>query len=214
MSSIQPIPTPSFRIVDDQCKHFPNVVSTFNERIRPIYGSQESALEKVGKGQDRVCEMLFDNGAPKAFIVYKKAVNTQDVPSKKTLELKTLIVMNPEVDSGKGYGSILAARVEQVAKDRLADGVFVTVSSEKQDALSFFKKKGFTTQKACPDLYKPGSTEEFLFLNLPQRIAKRPTAFSLKIFDSLLENKILCLQKNIDHFHYNSSILTPLRFAP
>ena len=82
--------------------------------------------------------------------------------------------MNPEVDSGKGYGSILAARVEQVAKDRLADGVFVTVSSEKQDALSFFKKKGFTTQKACPDLYKPGSTEEFLFLNLPQRIAKRP----------------------------------------
>ena len=133
--------SPSFRIVDAQCQYFPNVVATFNDRIKPIYGSQDKALAKIGEGKDRLCEVLFDQDVPKALIVYKKQVNTDQVPSKKSLELKTLIVMNPEQDSGKGYGSILAKRVEQVAKDRLADGVFVTVSSEKPEALSFFKKK-------------------------------------------------------------------------
>ncbi len=173
MSSITQTSTASFRIVDQHCRNFPDVVKTFNERIQPIYGSQEAALDKVGKSNDRICEMLFDNGAPKALVVYKKAVSTEHIPSKKTLELKTLIVMNPEVDSGKGYGSILAQRVEQVARDRLADGVFVTVSSEKPEALAFFKKKGFTTQNSFPNLYKQGSTEEFLFLDLPLRILKK-----------------------------------------
>jgi hypothetical protein len=70
-----PSTTLSFSVVDRDCRNFSLVVDTFKKLIAPIYGSQETALHKIGQGADRLCEMLYDGSEPKALIVYKKAIN-------------------------------------------------------------------------------------------------------------------------------------------
>ena len=165
ISSSRPTSSPysslSFSVVDRDCRDFPLVVKGFHERIQPIYGPQETALDKIGRGSDRLCEMLYDNAVGKAIIVYKKAVNQRGA-----LELKTLLVLTPDTDSGKGYGSALMSRIVEVAKARLADYIEVTVSSKKPEALAFFRKKEFILDQSCPDLYSKGDTEYFLHRDL------------------------------------------------
>jgi len=147
----------SFSVVDRDCRDFPRVVKAFDERIVPIYGPQEAALDKIGRGSDRLCEMLYEGTTAKAIIVYKKTLN-----ERRALELKTLLVLSPDSDSGKGYGSALISKVVEVARARLADHIEVTVSSRKPEALAFFTKKGFIVDESKPNFYEEGATEYFL----------------------------------------------------
>lgn len=156
-----PSTTLSFSVVDRDCRNFSLVVDTFKKLIAPIYGSQETALHKIGQGADRLCEMLYDGSEPKALIVYKKAIN-----ERKALELKTLVVLKPDLDSGKGYGSVLISKIMQVAKMRFAQFIEVSVSSKKPEALAFFTKKGFVTHSSIPNFYQKGDTETFLYRDL------------------------------------------------
>jgi ASC-1-like (ASCH) protein/ribosomal protein S18 acetylase RimI-like enzyme len=162
-SSAASSPSPSFEfsVVDRDCKDFPLVVQAFRERVAPIYGPQETALDKIGRGSDRLCEMLYENGIGKAIIVYKKAVNQRGA-----LELKTLAVLNPETDSDKGYEDILVQRVVKVAKMRMADYIEVTVSSKKPETLAFFTKNKFTVHNSSLGYYEKGATEHFLYKDL------------------------------------------------
>ena len=160
-SSSHPAPTPApnltFSVIDRDCREFTLVTRAFNDLIAPIYGSQEDPLAKIGRGSDRLCEMLYDADAPKALIVYKKALN-----SRGALELKTLVVLKPTEDSGRGYGSMLIKRVQEVAQSRMADFIEVSVSSQKPEALAFFQKKQFIVDRTVPNRYLQGSTETFL----------------------------------------------------
>lgn len=160
-SSAHPAPTPApnltFSVIDRDCREFTLVTRAFNDLIAPIYGSQEDPLAKIGRGSDRLCEMLYDADAPKALIVYKKALN-----SRGALELKTLVVLKPTEDSGRGYGSMLIKRVQEVAQSRMADFIEVSVSSQKPEALAFFQKKQFTVDRTVPHCYRQGLTETFL----------------------------------------------------
>ncbi|MCX6991379.1 MAG: GNAT family N-acetyltransferase [Chlamydiae bacterium] len=156
-ATLAPYTSLSFSVVDRDCRDFPLVVRAFHERIAPIYGPQDAALDKIGRGSDRLCEMLYDNTTAKAIIVYKKAVNDS-----RALELKTLLVLNPDADSGKGYGSTLISKVVEVARARLADYIEVTVSSKKPEALAFFRKKEFILDESKLDFYEEGETEYFL----------------------------------------------------
>ena len=160
-SSSQAAPTPApnltFSVIDRDCREFRLVISAFNDLIASIYGSQEDPLAKIGRGSDRLCEMLYDAGVPKGLIVYKKALN-----SRGALELKTLVVLKPTEDSGRGYGSMLIKRVEEVAQSRMADFIEVSVSSQKPEALAFFQKRQFTIDRTVPNCYRQGFTETFL----------------------------------------------------
>lgn len=151
----------TFAVVDRDCRDFFLVTKVFKDVIASIYGSQERALNKIGQGSDRLCEMLYDGREPKALIVYKKELN-----ERKALELKTLIVLNPRADSGKGYGSFLISRIVEIAKMRLAQFIEVSVSSQKPEVLAFFQKKAFVIHSSSPDYYQRGDTETFLYRDL------------------------------------------------
>ncbi|MCX6991378.1 MAG: hypothetical protein NTX49_10030 [Chlamydiae bacterium] len=186
-ASSAPYPSFEFSVVDRDCGDFPLVVQAFRERIAPIYGPQETALDKIGRGSDRLCEMLYDNGIAKAIIVYKKAVNQRGA-----LELKTLALLNPETDSDKGYEATLIARVVKVSKMRMADYIEVTVSSEKPEAFTFFKKNEFILHNSTPDYYKKGATEHFLYRDLrvapiaASAAAPKPAAIESRLFQCTL----------------------------
>lgn len=144
--------TLTFKIIDKNCREFSIVEGVFHDLIEPLYGSQSLALEKIGKGKDRLCEALFEGDKPKGLIVYKKEV------VEGSLELKTLCLVDPQNDKHKGFGSKLMDRVLDVAKRRNADKIKLTVSSES-GALEFFQRKGFKIDLSENNKYKEGAVE-------------------------------------------------------
>lgn len=146
----------TFCVVDNRCSNFSIVREAFQRLIAPLYGDQEKALSLIGEGGDRLCEVLFVDELPKGLLVYKKAIEEG------VLELKTLCLVNPDADSGFGYGSRLYERLMQIARIRGAERVLVTVSTSKPESLTFFQKKGFDVIKQAPDLYVKDATEIFL----------------------------------------------------
>jgi len=143
----------SFRVIDRDCREFTIVRSVFSRVIEPLYGEQQEALKKIGRGVDRLCEMLFDGERAVGLIVYKKELQAS------RFELKTLCLINPSLDSKKGYGTKLMYRVMELAYSRQATEVLVTVSSGAQDSLHFFQKKGFLSEKEEHGKYQHGLTE-------------------------------------------------------
>lgn len=125
--------------------YWPHVVNLFNATIAPLYGDQQAALDKIAKGVDRVCELLMNGGTPLGILVYKKEPVQEFAQhgAKNALEIKTLCLINAGNNSGRGLGSELVKRIEEIAKNSCFDSVAVTVSEEKQEVLGFFAKKGF-----------------------------------------------------------------------
>ncbi|MCF7806849.1 MAG: GNAT family N-acetyltransferase [Simkaniaceae bacterium] len=160
MASISTYPIdrtePTFIVVDKSSSSFPVVRTLFESTIAPLYGDQKKALNQIGEGADRLCEMMFVNGREMGLIVYKKT------PREGHLELKTLCLINPSEHSGRGLGSVLLQRIETIARNRLAEYIDVSLSSEKPESLSFFRKRGFSVTRSVRDYYKPGATEFFL----------------------------------------------------
>lgn len=81
--------------------------------------------------------------------------------ARNALELKTLFVVNPAKNSGKGIGSELENRINEIAREKF-DNLQVTVSEEKKESLQFFMKKGWEVQKGFPNKYTEGATEFLL----------------------------------------------------
>lgn len=135
-----------FRVVDRDCEEFPLVRKVFAEQIAPLYGDQTRALDLIGIGGSRLCEMLVEGSSPKGIIVYKKELNREEfvkIGAPAALELKTLILLDPRASSGKGFGTKLVEKIKEVAKSRMASHIVVTVSESKPDVLAFFQKRGF-----------------------------------------------------------------------
>lgn len=139
-----------FESVSENNPLFAEVGAHFKQIIQPIYGDQSQALEKIGKAQDRRCEVLLESvetTSRVAGILVYKTNPTDEFESRgapRALEIKTLFVVNAAENSGRGIGSQLWQRVEEVAKTSLFSSVVVTVSETKGESLAFFKKKGFS----------------------------------------------------------------------
>ena len=152
-----------FSIIDSNCHDFDRIKQAFNDLIKPVYGNQTSALEKIGAGHDRLCEGLYVDNQLQGMLVYKKQIT----PNDKSLEIKTLALINPNNQSGRGLGSVLFERAMAVASQRQATHLALTVSSKKPDALGFFRKKGFQITESIQDRYSVGAVEHTLSYKLP-----------------------------------------------
>jgi len=143
---------------------FQIVQNAFDNQIAPLYGSQELALSKIKKAEDRTTEILFDEKIAIGLIVYKNSLQDEfkNKGCDKSLEIKTLIVINPKINSNKGFGSLLIARIIEVAKEKMANNIHVTVSSNAQSSLEFFRKKKFEIVEKWEDKYTEKSTEYLL----------------------------------------------------
>lgn len=192
-----------FKVVDGACKQdFEMVEKLFNTTITALYGPQASALNKIAKGEDRLCEIMFDNGNPLGFIVYKKALQNG------ALELKTLTLFNPDDNSGKGHGTALLERVLETAARRQASKIAVTVSS-RSPSLGFFLKKEFTILKTSLGMYREGVVENIMTRSVvmkSQLIATPPVPISVPavttttaavkptIFSSVPQDRLVSIQ--------------------
>src|SRR5579863_9909634 len=133
----------------------------FNTVLDRIYGSQESALAKiVAPSSDRTCRLLYDGEKPVGVLVVKKGLTLEHYPN--SLEIKTLALLDKNA-SGKGYGSALLQKVEQIASDLRANSIHVTVNSSVPESIDFFQKKGFFMACHLKGIGKEG-TQEFLFV--------------------------------------------------
>jgi hypothetical protein len=98
------------------------------------------ALQKIVKGRDRECEVLVDKTSRKVLgiLVYKTAPSMEYIQygARNALELKTLFVVNPAKNSGKGIGSELENRINEIAREKF-DNLQVTVSEEKKNLCNF-----------------------------------------------------------------------------
>lgn len=136
----------------------------FKKNIVPLYGDQTSAIQKIENGTDRSCRLLFQKHTPVGIIAYKHKPNDEcgSFGQKNSLEIKTLFVIQPEINSGKGIGSRLLDYVTNKAKEECAAALHVTVSEKKPESLAFFQKKSFTIIRSCEDLYVNGVKEYVL----------------------------------------------------
>ncbi|GAB6020832.1 hypothetical protein CHUAL_003486 [Chamberlinius hualienensis] len=150
------------------------VIREFSRVIAPIYGDQTCALSKIAEGQDRECQILCSkseqDGAiePVGIIVYKRRPTNeyQKFGIEKSLEIKSLFVINEKVNSGKGYGNLLIKRIEDEAISCDANGMHVTVSETVPQSIKFFKKHGFIEMHHWHGKYKDGVIEYLLFKKL------------------------------------------------
>ncbi|KKL87608.1 hypothetical protein LCGC14_1933020, partial [marine sediment metagenome] len=147
---------------------FEIVKKAFESQIAPLYGSQEQALSKIQTAKDRNSEILFDGAKAVGLLVYKNELQDEfkKLGVEDSLEIKTLIVIDPKINSNKGYGSLLINRIIEVAKEKLAKNIHVTVSANAQTSLEFFKKKKFEIIEKWEDKYIKGCTECLLKLSL------------------------------------------------
>ncbi len=152
-----------FSVIDSSCQDFELIQQAFEALIKPVYGAQKSALDKIGSGHDRLCEGLYVDDKLTGMLVYKKQITARG----QSLEIKTLALTNPSHESGQGLGSVLFDRAVTVARQRKATNLCLTVSSMKPEALRFFQKKGFVITGAVPDRYSVGAIEHELTYQIP-----------------------------------------------
>lgn len=126
--------------------HFKTVQSTFKKLISHIYGDQKAALAKIKEGKDRTCEIMLNYHNPLGIVVYKNFLQNEYGLSN-ALELKTLLLLNPQKNSGHGYGSRLFQRIDEVAKELGADMVYCTASSKVEDSIKCAMKNGYKIAK-------------------------------------------------------------------
>lgn len=141
----------------------------FRQKLEPIYGSQEAALQKIEEGKDRDTVLLYEGEMPVGLLVYKNGLSNEFADKKiiNSLEIKTLMVIDAEKNSGRGYGSDLLKRALHAASKLGAANIHVTVSATKQESLEFFRKKKFEIIATFPNKYKAGVEEHLLCYQMP-----------------------------------------------
>ncbi|MEM1312589.1 MAG: GNAT family N-acetyltransferase [Patescibacteria group bacterium] len=134
--------------------HYSFIGKVLDKYIKPIYGNQEKQLRKIKKGEDRTCKILLADKEV-GLLIYKTELSEEysNYSIYGALEIKTLIVVDPDKNSGRGYGSRLLQEAFDYAKSLNAESVVVTVSSRKPESLEFFQKKGFDQVTHFADKY-------------------------------------------------------------
>ncbi len=170
------IASPSFRRVKKDTAEMEIVRSVFQTMIAPIYGTVTESLKKIEKSEDRSCELMYVNETPVALTIYKneRSRDYAHLGIQECFELKTLLLLDPTKDSGRGHGSTILKRVELIAAQEY-DTIAVTVATGKKDALHFFRKHGFNPV-CCYQNEKYPLAHEWL---LVKRVAHRQLPKSL-----------------------------------
>ena len=127
--------------------HFKIVQNTFKKLLSHIYGDQKNSLKKIKEGKDRICELMLNyQHNPLGIIVYKNSLQNEHGLSN-ALELKTLLLLNPNKNSGQGYGSRLFQRIDEVAKELGAELIYCTASSKVENSIKCAMKNGYKVAK-------------------------------------------------------------------
>lgn len=152
----------------DVVKHY------FHHLISKLYGDQERALDLIKKGEDRTCLILQKTGTKEnlGLIVFKNHLQTEytSLGFSRTLEIKTLFVMNPIRNQNKKIATRMLHYIARKAVEKGADSTSVTISSEKPESISFFLKHGFRIVKKVANAFIKGFDEYVLIHSDPEKL--------------------------------------------
>lgn len=144
----------------------------FKNVLEPLYGDQTSALNKIKQGEDRICLLAQnDQGEPVGVLQYK-TILSNEYGLDNSLEIKSLFVVEPGSNSGKGIGSALLDTAIKAAQAFKTHSIHLTVSETKIDSLNFFNKKGFKIIETFPGPYKKNVNEYLLKLDISEEKTK------------------------------------------
>lgn len=126
-------------------QHVDALRRTLSSRIEPLYGNQDTFVEKVINEIDRKCLLLFKDDNPIGLLIYKTHPSSEykQYGIEESFEIKTLVLIDPAKDSGKGYGQKLIQKVFELAKLGSFKSIHVTVCKKQTDSFHFFKKYEF-----------------------------------------------------------------------
>lgn len=134
-----------------------------DKQIKPLYGDQTKSYEKA-LNKDRKCFILFNKEKPVGLLIYKMEPSNefQSYGIYKSIEIKTLIVIDPEINSNKGYASKLLEQVYMHARKISCGSIHVTVCEDREDSCTFFKKKSFRLKARLYQEYRQAENELLL----------------------------------------------------
>lgn len=154
-------------INDQKLELYAIICEIFHRILEPLYGPQAKALGQILDASDRRCFLLLENRMPSGVLVFKTELSDEysSIGISKSVEIKSLFLDSSKKTSGHGLGSRLINKLteEVVAMNLSEEGIHVTVSENKPESLTFFKKKGFTITHEWKDRYTKGSVEYLLF---------------------------------------------------
>lgn len=146
------------------------ITDIFKRVLTPLYGPQDKAIEQIKESKDRKAFILYEDFSPKAVLVFKTVLSNEyeELGVKESIEIKSMFVDHPEVNSGKGLGSSLINKLfDEIALLPVAPkGVHVTVNNDKKDSLEFFLKKQFKIVYSWENRYVEDSIEHLLYRSL------------------------------------------------
>ncbi|MFZ0565550.1 MAG: GNAT family N-acetyltransferase [Chlamydiales bacterium] len=191
----------SFQDLKSSSNFLDVIIKTFFNSISPIYGDQSKSLAKIISREDRRCKVLFDDQAPVGILVYKD--KTQDEFAKygvaNSLEIKTLVVIDSEKNSGKGYGTELIKKAISAAQFRGATGMHVTTSQKAESATNFFTKKNFKVMTVFGHDNEFGVQEgETLLYRTLEKVEKQRQAISSSSTDRPQKKRAKTLEQDRD----------------
>ncbi len=153
MQLIQPNSRPSspeekrdrFEIVSGNLELVELTKVLFDKMIKPLYGDQTTAIERIEKGEDRTTKILFQGGTEVGILVIKSKPNSEFVEdgADKAVEIKTLFVIDPENRPRAGTGTKLIKEAIEHAKSVGADNIAVNCISNKNRKFSFLSETWF-----------------------------------------------------------------------
>lgn len=132
---------------------------SFRRQLEPLYGSQDEALHKIFQVQDRTASVIINDSDVVAGVLVHKNETTSEYGIVDGLEIKTLMLVDPQLNGGKGYGAALIHCAEVYAEGIDAASLFVTVSHDKPESVAFFEKHGFSHHLNLEDAYRVGNIE-------------------------------------------------------
>jgi hypothetical protein len=130
----------------------PNNVEMFNiiknyffKNIEPIYGNQNTALEKIKQSEDRTTVLLFYQNKVSGCIIYKNNLTSEfcNFGFNETLELKTFFLFEKKHKTAGFIIILLLNYLAKIAVSKNAKAIVGTISSKKPEVLKLFKKIGF-----------------------------------------------------------------------
>ncbi|KAI1713823.1 acetyltransferase (GNAT) family domain-containing protein [Ditylenchus destructor] len=148
--------------VSEQFEHL------LRETILPLYG-QSAWLEKVKNDPTRTSLLLLNTASePVGVLMYKNEPSSEfiDHGIEQSVEIKTLFVVHPSENRGRGIGTTLLSQVEEYAKRVGAKMIHVTVSEIVPESMKFFQKNGFTVTTSFAGKYRDGVKEHLLVKNI------------------------------------------------
>ena len=124
------------------------ITEIFNRVIEPLYGSQTQALRKIEESDDRFAYLMYEGEeGPVGVLVFKTKVSNAhaNLGIVNSIGIKSLFLVNPEKNSGRGLGSALLNFCRRKVNELglTYQHMHVTVSASVPRALEFFKKNGF-----------------------------------------------------------------------